>query len=89
MIVNDDSSIVNKSGASLSDGNYDRRMFTAPNLEQGILKGEYHCTIDLLFDWFGLVCFANTKIVSCNTADFKPIKQVCGTVILSPLVFPA
>jgi hypothetical protein len=26
---------------------------------QGILKGKYHCTIDLLFDWFGLVCFAN------------------------------
>jgi hypothetical protein len=26
-------------------------------LEQGILK--YHCPIDLLFDWFGLVCFAN------------------------------
>jgi hypothetical protein len=23
------------------------------------LKGKYHCTIDLLFDWFGLVCFAN------------------------------
>jgi hypothetical protein len=21
--------------------------------------GEYHCTVDLLFDWFGLVCFAN------------------------------
>jgi len=28
-------------------------------LSQGILKGEYHCTVDLLFDWFGLVCFAN------------------------------
>jgi hypothetical protein len=28
-------------------------------LLQGILKGKYHCTIDLLFDWFGLVCFAN------------------------------
>jgi hypothetical protein len=26
---------------------------------QGILKGKYHCTADLLFDWFGLVCFAN------------------------------
>jgi hypothetical protein len=26
---------------------------------QGILKGEYHSTVDLLFDWFGLVCFAN------------------------------
>ncbi len=25
----------------------------------GILKGKYHCTVDLLFDWFGLVCFAN------------------------------
>ncbi len=21
--------------------------------------GKYHCTIDLLFDWFGLDCFAN------------------------------
>ncbi len=28
-------------------------------LVQEILKGKYHCTIDLLFDWFGLVCFAN------------------------------
>jgi hypothetical protein len=26
--------------------------------EQGIL-GKYHCTVDLLFDWLGLVCFAN------------------------------
>jgi hypothetical protein len=25
---------------------------------QGILK-KYHFTIDLLFDWFGIVCFAN------------------------------
>jgi hypothetical protein len=22
-------------------------------------RGKYHCTIDLLFDWFGLVCFVN------------------------------
>ncbi len=22
-------------------------------------RGKYHCTVDLLFDWFGLVCFAN------------------------------
>jgi hypothetical protein len=30
-----------------------------------------------------------TKIVSCHTADSKPIKQeVNGTVILPPLVFP-
>jgi hypothetical protein len=28
----------------------------------GILKGgKYHCTVNLLFDCFGLVCFANKK----------------------------
>jgi hypothetical protein len=27
------------------------------NLHQRILKGNYHCTVDLLFDWVGLVCF--------------------------------
>ncbi len=60
-------------------------------LDQGILKEKYHCTVDLLFDWFELVCFANkTKIVSCHIADSKPVKQeVNGTVILPPLVFPA
>jgi hypothetical protein len=26
------------------------------DFSQGILKGEYHCTIDLLFDWFGISC---------------------------------
>jgi hypothetical protein len=53
-------------------------------------RGKYHCTIDLLFDWFGLICFANkTKIASCHTADSKPVKQeVNGTVILPPFVFP-
>ncbi len=30
-----------------------------PWLDQRILKGQYHFTIDLLFDWFGLVCFVN------------------------------
>jgi hypothetical protein len=24
-------------------------------------RGNYHCTIDLLFDLFGLICFANKK----------------------------
>jgi hypothetical protein len=26
---------------------------------QRVLKGRYHCTVNLLFDWYGLVCFAN------------------------------
>jgi hypothetical protein len=28
-------------------------------------RGKYRCTVDLLFDWFGLVCFAN-KIKICQ-----------------------
>jgi hypothetical protein len=32
----------------------------ARNQRPGNTKGgKYQCTIDLLFDWFGLVCFAN------------------------------
>ncbi len=52
--------------------------------------GKYRCTVDLLFDWFGLVCFANkTKIVSCRTSDSKQVKQeVNGTVILPPFSIP-
>jgi hypothetical protein len=38
-------------------------------------------------DWS--VLQIKTKIVSCQTAYFKPIKrEVNGTVILLPLVFP-
>jgi hypothetical protein len=39
----------------------------APRLQAAILytreylRGKYHCTIELLFDWFGLVCFAITN----------------------------
>ncbi len=52
-------------------------------------RGIYHCTVNLLFDWFGLVCFANTFFVSFHTTNSKPVKQeVNGTVILPTLVFP-
>jgi hypothetical protein len=33
--------------------------------DQEHLRGKYHCTVDLLFDLFGLVCFAN-KNKSCQ-----------------------
>ncbi len=50
---------------------------------------KYHCTVDLLFDWFGLVCFAKKNIVSCHTVNCKPVKQeVNSTVVRPPLVFP-
>ncbi len=31
-------------------------------------RGKYHCTIDLLFDWFRLVCFAN-KNKNCQLSN--------------------
>ncbi len=54
------------------------------------MSGKYHCTVNLLFGWFGLVCLQiKTKIVSCHTPDFEPVKQeVNGTLILPSLVFP-
>ncbi len=49
--------------ASGTESEKEQRKDTYPIIQrsrQGILKGEVsQCTIDLLFDWFGLVCFAN------------------------------
>jgi hypothetical protein len=35
-----------------------RHLSPSSGIIQGILKGEYQCTIDLLFDWFGISCMA-------------------------------
>ncbi len=58
--------------------------------EQGILKGEYHCTIDLLFDWFGINCMTtdNFGFYLQNRLIQTSREEVKGTVILPPLVFP-
>ncbi len=58
-------------------------------LQQGILKGEVSLynlpPVELV--WIDVQI--KTKIVSCHTADTKPVKQeVNGTGILPPLVFP-
>ncbi len=59
--------------------------------DQGILKGEVslYSWPPVWPVWVSLFCKIRTKIVSCHTADSKPVKQeVNGTVILPPLVFP-
>ena len=48
-------------------------------------RGKYHCTVDLLFDWFGLVCFANKNKYCQLTADSKPVKQVVNSTVILPL----
>jgi hypothetical protein len=68
-----------------------RALFVSATTSREYLRGKYHRTIELLFDLFGLACFAiKNKNFSCHTADFKPVKQeVNGTVIPLPLVFPS
>jgi hypothetical protein len=34
----------------------DNHLVLSTYLGQGILKGRYHCTVDLLFEWFGINC---------------------------------
>ncbi len=54
-------------------------------------RGKYHCTIDLLFDWFGISCMTTDNFLFwfANQTNSKTVKQeVYSTVILSPLVFP-
>ena len=60
------------------------------NIRPGYTKGG-SITVPLTSCLIGLdkpVLQIKTKIVSCHTADSKPVKQVNGRVILPPLVFP-
>jgi hypothetical protein len=62
-----------------------------PKVKAGNTKGE-SITVPLTYCLTGLdesVLQIKTNIVSCHTADSKPVKQeVNSTVILPPLVFP-
>jgi len=62
--------------------NNEKSEFAKPGNTKG---GSITCTIDLLFDWLGLVCFA---IVSCHTADSKPVKQEVNGCDTSPFSIP-
>jgi hypothetical protein len=44
---------------SLSSKFYTRVKILGKDKPGNTKGGKYHCTIDLLFDWFGLVCFEN------------------------------
>jgi hypothetical protein len=38
------------------------------NKNQGILKGKYHCTVDLLFDWLGISCMTTDNFFAKQTS---------------------
>jgi hypothetical protein len=40
--------------------------------KQGILKGEVSCTIDLLFDWFGISCYDNWQFLFLFAKQANP-----------------
>ena len=65
---------------------------TAPDSsEEPLLNGKYYCTVELLFDLFGLACFVN-KNKNCQLSySWFQTSQTGGQwhVILPPLVFPA
>ncbi len=41
--------------------NFSQKPSHAYSCTREYLRGKYHCTIDLLFDWFGLLSFENKK----------------------------
>jgi hypothetical protein len=54
-------------------------------------RGKNHCTIDLLFGWFVLVCFANKKLKFSVVTQLIPNQSNRRSPVqwyLPPLVFP-
>jgi hypothetical protein len=49
---------------------------------------KYHCSIDLLFDWFGLVCFANKKQKLSVVIQLIPNQSNRRSMVQCYLVFP-
>ncbi len=60
-------------------------------LIQGILKGKYHCTVDLLFDWFGISCMTTDHFCFYLQNRLIQTSQPGGQWYSDtpPLVFPA
>ena len=55
------------------------------SVKQVILQGRYNCTIDLLFDWFELVCFASkNKNCQYSYSWFQTSQTVRSTVQWCP-----
>ncbi len=57
----------------------------------GNTKGGYHCTIDLLYDWFGISCMTTDNFCFYLQNKLIQTSQTGGQryVDTSPLVFPA
>jgi hypothetical protein len=61
-------------------------------LNQGVIKGEYHCTVDLLYDWFGTSCMTTDNF--CFYLENRLIQtsqtggQWYSDTSPPPLVFP-
>ncbi len=55
-------------------------------------RGKYHCTIDLLFDWFGLACFAHKNKKLSAVIQLIPNQSNWRSTVqwyFPPIVFPA
>ncbi len=76
--------VLNASGTALSLGAWTIKLFTSVNnaavltmaaiyslvlcLSTEYIRGKYHCTVDLLFDWFGISCMTTDNFLFiCKT----------------------
>ena len=48
-------------------------------------KGKYHCTVDLLFGWFGFSSFVTMKLSSHLLVWMNPNRQYKGTIAMTTI----
>ncbi len=60
------------------------------SLDQRILKGKYHCTVDLLFEWFGISSMTTDNFCFCLQNRLIQTSQTGGQWYsdTSPFSFP-
>jgi hypothetical protein len=51
-------------------------------------RGKYHCTVDLLFDWFGISCMTTDNICFHLQNRLIQTSETRGQWYSPPLVFP-
>jgi hypothetical protein len=51
---------------------FDMDLTSAVGQKQGILKGKYHCTVDLQYDWFGISCMTNDILLFLFAKQTNP-----------------
>ena len=60
-------------------------LYIGPENTHLLRKGKHHCTADLLFDWFKLLCLSLIDKIFTSSAQSKPVKQEVSCTVILPL----